>query len=31
MAGHGFGTGEGTDAEGWMDYAIRFWEKHITN
>ena len=30
-AGHGFGTGEGTDAEGWMDYAIRFWEKHITN
>lgn len=30
-AGHGFGTGKGTDAEGWMDYAIRFWEKHITN
>jgi len=30
-AGHGFGTGIGTDAEGWMDYAIRFWRKHITN
>lgn len=30
-AGHGFGTGKGTDAEGWMDYAIKFWKKHITN
>jgi len=30
-AGHGFGTGKGTDAEGWMDYAIRFWKRHITN
>lgn len=29
-AGHGFGTGEGTDAEGWMDNAISFWKKHIT-
>jgi len=28
-ASHGFGTGQGTDAEGWMDYAIRFWKKHI--
>ena len=28
-AGHGFGTGKGTDAEGWMDDAIRFWKKHI--
>jgi acetyl esterase/lipase len=30
-AGHGFGTGKGTDAEGWMDEAIGFWEKHIRN
>jgi acetyl esterase/lipase len=27
-AGHGFGLGVGTDAEGWIEYAIRFWEKH---
>jgi acetyl esterase/lipase len=27
--GHGFGLGTGTAAEGWLDYAIRFWEKHI--
>lgn len=27
-AGHGFGLGIGTDAEGWIDYAIQFWEKH---
>lgn len=25
-AGHGFGTGAGTDAEGWMDHAIKFWK-----
>lgn len=31
MAGHGFGTGKGTDAEGWIDHAIEFWEKHMTN
>lgn len=30
-AGHGFGTGEGTDAEGWLDLAIGFWKKHIKN
>lgn len=30
-AGHGFGVGTGTDAEGWMDLAVRFWEKHLTN
>lgn len=29
-AGHGFGVGAGTDAEGWMDLAVRFWEKHLT-
>jgi acetyl esterase/lipase len=25
--GHGFGPGVGTTAEGWLDRAIRFWEK----
>jgi acetyl esterase/lipase len=29
-AGHGFGTGIGTDAEGWIGHAIRFWEKYIS-
>ena len=28
-AGHGFGLGTGTDAEGWIYQAIRFWEKHL--
>jgi acetyl esterase/lipase len=28
-AGHGFGLGIGTDAEGWLDLAVRFWQKHI--
>lgn len=28
-AGHGFGTGAGTDAEGWMEHAIRFWENQL--
>ena len=23
---HGFGLGEGTVAEGWIDEAVRFWE-----
>jgi acetyl esterase/lipase len=27
-AGHGFGLGVGTDAEGWIKAAIRFWEGH---
>ncbi len=26
--GHGFGLGIGTDAEGWTEYAVKFWEKH---
>lgn len=26
---HGFGLGEGTVAEGWINDAIRFWEKHM--
>jgi acetyl esterase/lipase len=28
-AGHGFGTGKGTDADGWIDLAVRFWEKYL--
>ncbi|WKV08483.1 alpha/beta hydrolase-fold protein [Thermoanaerobacterium sp. CMT5567-10] len=27
---HGFGLGEGTVAEGWINDAIKFWEKHMT-
>jgi acetyl esterase/lipase len=30
-ASHGFGLGVGTDAEGWIDDAVRFWEKNISN
>jgi acetyl esterase/lipase len=29
-AGHGFGLGVGTDAEGWIEYAIQFWESHMS-
>lgn len=29
--GHGFGTGAGTSAEGWIDDAVRFWERHMTS
>lgn len=28
-AGHGFGTGEGTDAAGWMSEAVKFWERQL--
>ena len=28
-AGHGFGLGTGTDAEGWLDLAVRFWQRQI--
>ncbi|MCG6189967.1 alpha/beta hydrolase [Maribellus maritimus] len=28
-AGHGFGIGTGSDAEGWLDLAIDFWERHM--
>jgi acetyl esterase/lipase len=28
-AGHGFGLGTGTDAEGWLSHAVRFWEKNL--
>ncbi len=30
-AGHGFGTGIGTDAECWVDDAVRFWQDNLTN
>ena len=30
-AGHGFGLGKGTDAEGWLDLAVQFWEKQIAD
>ncbi len=26
---HGFGLGEGTVAEGWIDNAVQFWEKQL--
>jgi predicted esterase len=26
--GHGFGPGIGTSAEGWIEEAIRFWQRH---
>lgn len=27
---HGFGLGEGTVAEGWVDHAVAFWQRHMT-
>ncbi|MCM3902443.1 MAG: alpha/beta hydrolase [Pyrinomonadaceae bacterium] len=29
-AGHGFGLGVGTEAEGWVGYAIEFWRNHLS-
>lgn len=29
QAGHGFGLGVGTDAAGWIQYAILFWQNHL--
>ncbi len=29
-AGHGFGLGTGTDAEGWLEQAVRFWKLHMS-
>ncbi len=26
---HGFGLGEGTIAEGWLDHAVKFWENQM--
>jgi len=28
--GHGFGLGFGTNAEGWLEDAVRFWENHMS-
>ena len=28
---HGFGLGEGTVAEVWLDHAVAFWERQISN
>jgi acetyl esterase/lipase len=28
-AGHGFALGIGTEAEGWINNAVLFWEKHM--
>ena len=25
---HGFGLGDGTVAEGWIDHAVSFWEEN---
>lgn len=30
-APHGFAMGYGTEAEGWFDDAIHFWESHMKN
>lgn len=27
---HGFGLGEGTIAEGWLDHAVKFWEGQMS-
>lgn len=27
---HGFGLGEGTVAEGWIDHAVSFWEENMS-
>lgn len=26
---HGFGLGLGTNAEGWLDSAVKFWERQM--
>ncbi len=28
--GHGFGLGIGTEAEGWIENAVQFWENHLS-
>jgi acetyl esterase/lipase len=28
--GHGFGLGIGTEAEGWLEDAVRFWENYMS-
>lgn len=27
---HGFGLGIGTATEGWLDNAVRFWERNMS-
>ena len=27
---HGFGLGTGTSADGWIDGAVKFWERHMS-
>lgn len=27
--GHGFGLGIGTDAEGWLDLVVKFWNEQM--
>lgn len=29
--GHGFGLGIGTSAEGWLNDAVQFWEKQMSD
>jgi dipeptidyl aminopeptidase/acylaminoacyl peptidase len=29
IVGHGFGLGTGTAAQGWIEHAVKFWEKHM--
>lgn len=29
LASHGFGTGQGTDANGWINDAVRFWQNQL--
>ena len=31
FAGHGFGLGTGTDAEGWLSLAVSFWKKQMSD
>jgi acetyl esterase/lipase len=30
-AGHGFGLGTGTDAEGWLNLAVSFWKRQMSD
>ena len=30
-APHGYGTGAGTEADGWMKYAYAFWEQLLAD
>ena len=28
---HGFGLGEGTVADGWLEHAVSFWQQQMKN